>query len=150
MMADKKTRVFLDASVFIAAAGSKSGGSSLVSKICSGLHFSAVVSRKILLEAQINIRKKLPSEALLRFYKELDRLNPEVIEPLTKENLNNYNNIISTKDRHVLAGAIESKAGFLITLDRKHFKTEAIRKANLPVKIMTPGEFLEFVVEKYS
>ncbi|MDD3818789.1 MAG: PIN domain-containing protein [Actinomycetota bacterium] len=149
-MANKKNKVFLDASVFIAAAGSESGGSSLVLKICGGLHFSAVVSRKILLEAQINIRKKLPSEALLRFYKEIDRLNPEVINPLTEGNLSNYNDIITLKDCHVLAGAIESKASFLITLDRKHFKTEAIMKANLPVTIMTPGEFLEFVIEKYS
>jgi len=59
------------------------------------------------------------------------------------------NNIISLKDRHVLAGALESKASVLITLDRKHFKKESIRRANLPLTlIMTPKEFIEFVTEK--
>lgn len=149
-MTGEKKKVFLDASVFIAAAGSKSGGSSLVLKICGGLHFSAVVSRKILLEAQVNIRKKLSSEAILCFYKGIDKLDPEVIKSPTEENLSKYNSVIALKDRHVLAGALESKATFLITLDRKHFKTEAIRRANLPITIMTPKEFLEFVREKYK
>ena len=45
--------------------------------------------------------------------------------------------------------ALEGKATFLITLDRKHFQTEAIRKANLLITIMTPKEFLEFV-KKYT
>ena len=145
----KKDKVFLDASVFVAAAGSESGGSSLVLKICGGLRFSAIVSRKILLEAQINIRNKLSSEALLRFYKQLDKLNPEVMKPPTEENLSSCC-MIALKDRHVLAAALESKASFLITLDCKHFKTASLREANLPIAIMTPKEFLEFVREKYK
>jgi len=45
----------------------------------------------------------------------------------------------------VFASAIESKASFLITLDYKHFKTEAIERANLHIAIMTLKEFLEFL-----
>ena len=144
-----KKRVFLDASVFIAAAGSESGGSSIILEVCRGIKFSAVTSRRILLEAQRNIRKKLPSEAILRFYKEIANLNPEVIKLPTKERLSRYDDIIAFKDRHVLASALEGKANFLITLDRKHFQTEAIGKSNLPIAIMTPKEFLEFVKNYY-
>ena len=147
-MAGKK-KVFLDASIFIAAAGSASGGSSLILEVCRGLHFSAVVTRKILLEGRKNIRRKLSSEALLRFYKEIANLNPEIIRPPTKERLSQYDDIIALKDRHVLASALEGKAAFLITLDRKHFQTEAIRQANLSIIIMTPKEFLE-LVKKYK
>ena len=147
-MANKK-KVFLDASIFVAAAGSASGGSSLVLEVCKGFYFSAVVTRKILLEAQRNIHKKLSSEALLRFYKEIAILNPEVTGPPTRKELDQYNKIIALKDRHVLASALESKATFLITLDRKHFKTKDMRQANLPIIIMTPKEFLELVREKY-
>ncbi|MCJ7727459.1 MAG: PIN domain-containing protein [Actinobacteria bacterium] len=147
-MAGKK-KVFLDASIFIAAAGSASGGSSLILEVCRGLHFSAVVTRRILLEARRNIRRKLSSEALLRFYKEIANLDPDIIKPPTEERLNQYNDIIALKDRHVLASALEGKAAFLITLDRKHFQTEAIRKANLPITIMTPKEFLE-LIKKYK
>ena len=143
-MAGKK-KVFLDASIFIAAAGSASGGSSLILEVCRGLHFSAVITRRILLEAQRNIRKKLSSEAILRFYKEIANLDPEIIRPPTKERLSQYDDIIALKDQHVLASALERKAAFLITLDRKHFQTEAIRKANLPITIMTPKEFLELI-----
>jgi predicted nucleic acid-binding protein len=148
-MAGERKKVFLDASVFVAAAGSASGGSSLILEVCKGLGFSAVTTRKILLEAQRNIRKKMSSEALLRFYKEIGNLSLEVIKPPAKEKLSQYDNIITLKDRHVLAGALESRAAFLITLDRKHFQTEAIKQANLPITIMTPKEFLE-LVKKYQ
>jgi predicted nucleic acid-binding protein len=144
-MAGRKKEVLLDASIFVAAAGSASGGSSLVLEVCRGLRFTAVTTRKILLEAQRNIRKKLSSEALLRFYKEIGNLNPEIIEPPTKEKISQYDDVIALKDRHVLVSALESKAIFLITLDCKHFKTEAIRQANLPITIMAPKEFLELV-----
>jgi len=143
-MAGKK-KVFLEDSIFIAAAGSASGGSSLILEVCRGLHFSAVVTRRILLEARKNIRRKLSSEALLRFYKEIANLNPEIIRPPAKERLSQYDDIIALKDRHVLASALECKAAFLITLDQKHLQTEVIRQANLPITIMTPKEFLELV-----
>lgn len=144
-MADRKKKVLLDASIFVAAAGSASGGSSLVLEVCRGLRFSAVTTRKILLEAQRNIRKKLSPEALLRFYKEIGNLNPEIIKPPIKEKLSQYDDVIALKDRHVLVSALESKSNFLITLDRKHFQTDAIRQANLPITILTPKEFLELV-----
>ncbi|NQT67255.1 MAG: PIN domain-containing protein [Actinobacteria bacterium] len=140
-----KKKVFLDASIFVAAAGSASGGSSLILEVCRGLLFSAVTTRRILLEARRNIRKKLSSEAVLRFYKEIAKLNPEIIGPPAKESLSKYDDIISLKDRHVLSSALESKTAFLITLDRKHFQTETIRQANLSIIIMTPKEFLELV-----
>jgi predicted nucleic acid-binding protein len=64
--------------------------------------------------------------------------------------LSQYDGIIAIKDRHIIASAIKSDSDFLITLDRNHFQTEAIKKANLPVTIMTPKEFLEWVKEKYQ
>ncbi|MBT9169638.1 MAG: tRNA(fMet)-specific endonuclease VapC [Syntrophomonadaceae bacterium] len=149
-MAQKRKRVFLDASVFIAAAGSPSGGSSLVLEVCRGQIFSAVTTRKSLLEAQRNIRKKLSEEALLRFLRELAALDPEITSPSTKEELDRCEELIALKDRHVLAGALKSGASFLITLDRKHFQTEVIKQANLPITIMTPKDFLQWVKEKYE
>ena len=146
-MAGKK-KVFLDVSIFVAASGSASGGSSLILEVCKGICFSAATTRRILLEAQRNIRRKLSSEALICFYKEIAKLNPEIIRPPTKERLSKYDDVIALKDRHVLVGALESKATFLITLDCKHFQTEIIRQANLPIIIMTPKEFLE-MVKKY-
>lgn len=143
-----KKKVFLDASIFVAASGSASGGSSLILEVCKGICFSVATTRRILLEAQRNIRRKLSSEALIRFYKEIAKLNPEIIRPPTKERLSKYDDVIALKDHHVLVSVLESKATFLITLDRKHFQTETIRQANLPIIIMTTKEFLE-MVKKY-
>ena len=77
------------------------------------------------------------------FYKYIARLNPEINE--IPGELSKYDEIIAPKDRHVFASAIESKASFLITLDYKHFKAEAIERANLHIAIMTLKEFLEFL-----
>lgn len=146
-MVDKK-RVFIDASVFIAAAGSKSGGSFLVLEVCKGIYYNAFATRRILTEAQTNIRKKMPSEILIAFYKIIAALNPIIVE--TPEDLNPYNDLISLKDRHVLASAIDCGATFLITLDRRHFQTEVIKNANLDLNIMTPKEFLDFAKKEIS
>lgn len=43
---------------------------------------------------------------------------------------------------HVLSASIESKSDYLITLDRRYFFTEAIIRANLPIKIVTPKDFI--------
>jgi putative PIN family toxin of toxin-antitoxin system len=146
----KKKKVFLDASVLIAAAASPGGGSSLVLEVCRGRNFYAATTRKVLLEAQRNIRKKLSRDALLRFYKEIASLKAEIVNTATQEELSQYNDIITTKDSRVIACAVKCNADFLITLDRRHFQTEAIKKENLSVIIMTPKEFLAWVKEKYK
>jgi predicted nucleic acid-binding protein len=146
----RKKKVFLDASVLITAAASPDGGSSLVLEVCQGCYFHAATTRKVLLESQRNIRKKLSRDVLLRFYKEIAGLKAEIVYTATKEELSQYDGIIAIKDRHIIASAIKSDSDFLITLDRNHFQTEAIKKANLPVTIMTPKEFLEWVKEKYQ
>lgn len=146
----RKKKVFLDASVLIAAAASPDGGSSLVLEVCRGRNCHAATTRKVLLEAQRNIRKKFSSDILLIFYNEIANLKSKIVNPATQEELSQYDGIIAIKDRHVIACAIKCSAVFLITLDRKHFQTEAIKQANLPITIMTPKEFLDWVKEKYK
>lgn len=65
------SRLFIDASVFIAAAGSPEGGSSFVLELCKRGRFHAVCTKLVLLEAERNIHRKLGAEALLRFYQDL-------------------------------------------------------------------------------
>lgn len=66
----------MGASVWVAAAGSETGGSSLVLDICRGRRFAAQCSQKVLLEAQRNIRAKLAPDALARFYRLLAAVAP--------------------------------------------------------------------------
>ncbi len=143
---DARALVFIDASVWIAASGSPAGGSSLVLDICCGKHFAALCSQRVLLEAQTNIRNKLSTEALVRFYQLLAVLSPASVPPVSPEDEARYLSITSPKDAHVIASAVAGGATYVITLDRKHLANEQVRAAGLPFRVLLPGEFIHFVL----
>ena len=146
MPAESKRIVFLDASVLVAAAGSPSGGSALVIEVCGGQRFAAACSQRVLLEAQINIRSKLPTEAMVRFYKLLATLSPALVPPATASEEAKYAAWVASKDAHVIAAAVQSGAAFLISLDRRHLVNDQVRSAGLPLQILTPGEFIQHIL----
>ena len=145
-MSKGQSKIFLDASVFIASAKSPNGGSALVLRICQKKKFQAVSTLLVLTEAQRNIKKKFSDVELIRFYQEIANLSPKIVKPATTKELSEYSRIIEPKDAHVLAAAVRSGATFLVTLDRKHFMTSTIRNSGLPINILTPGEFLRRIV----
>jgi len=138
--------VFIDASVWIAAAGSPTGGSALVLDVCGGRRFTSLCSQRVLQEAQTNIRDKLPVEALVRFYKLLATVSPAIISPVTSEEESRYSSIVAEKDAHVVAAAVRGGAAYLVTLDRKHLANDETRGAGLPIQILLPGEFISLVL----
>jgi predicted nucleic acid-binding protein len=142
-MTPAKRRVFLDGSVLVAAAGSPSGGSALVIEICRGQRFAAICSQRVLLEAQINIRSKLPTEAMVRFYQLLAALSPMLIPPTTAEDEARYTAWIAAKDAHVIAAAVHGGTDFLLSLDRKHLVNDRMRSAGLLFQVLTPDEFIQ-------
>ena len=142
-MSCKKLKLFIDASVFIAASASKEGGSAALSKIYQKVSFTPVTTQAVLNESELNIKAKLGEEALLSFYK-LIAQTPLVLQPTpTLTERIKYHDIIHQKDAHVLAAALQGNCDYLITLDRKHFMTDKIQQAKLPIKILTPGDFLK-------
>jgi putative PIN family toxin of toxin-antitoxin system len=143
-------RLLLDASVWIAAAGSTTGGSAMILDLCGHGHIHSLASRLILLEAERNIRTKLGSEAVLRFYREIAALDLEVMETPNSQEIAVQCRIIDRKDAHVLATAVKGHVDFLLTLDRKHFMSPKVLHTGLPFQIMTPGDFLKFWVEKHG
>ena len=141
-----KESVFIDASVWIAAAGSPTGGSSLVLEICCGQRFRALCSQRVLQEAQTNIRAKLPVEALVCFYRLLAAAEPGIVSPVAPDEEVQYGGIIAEKDAHVVAAAVREGAAYLVTLDRKHLANDETRRAGLPFQILLPGEFINLVL----
>jgi predicted nucleic acid-binding protein len=141
-----KAGVFIDASVWIAAASSPTGGSSLVLEICTGRHFACLCSQRVLQEAQTNIRDKLPVEALVRFYRLLAAAEPGIVSPVAPDEEVQYGGIIAEKDAHVVAAAVRGGAAYLVTLDRKHLANVEVRGAGLPIQILLPGEFIHLVL----
>ncbi len=134
--------LFLDASVLIAAAGSRTGGSALILELCRHRKAKAKTSHLVLLEAERNIRAKLGPDVLLRFYQEIVSIDIELVETPTPHEIAAQRRIIDPKDAHVLAAAVKGDVAFLLTLDRKHFISPKVIQAGLPFQIMTPGDFL--------
>lgn len=97
-------RLFLDASVLIAASGSRTGASSLAMALCRQGHYRAITSRRVLLESERNIRTKLGRAALLRFYEEIGSADLELVDPDPGE-VGECAAITDPKDAYVLAGA---------------------------------------------
>jgi len=54
----------------------------------------------------------------------------------------NFLKIINRKDAYVLEGARRAKADFLVTLDKKDFLTEKVKRIKLPFEILTPGQLI--------
>ena len=139
-------RLFLDASVLIAASGSLTGASALVLALCRHRRAKAVSSRLVLWEAERNIRGKLGEGVLLRFYQEIASLDLDLLEAPTPQEIAVQSQIIDPKDAHVLAAALKGAVEALLTLDRKHFLSPPVLQAGLPFPIMTPGTFLRRLV----
>jgi predicted nucleic acid-binding protein len=142
-MAGPRPRLFLDASVSIAASGSPEGGSALVLELCRAGLAIPLLTRLVLREAERNIQEKLDREVLLRFYRLIADLEAELVPMPGVEDLQAASQVVSQKDAHVLAGARAGGATHLITLDRRHFLKPDQRAAMLPILACTPGEFLQ-------
>src|SRR3990172_2344351 len=117
-------RLFVDGSVLIAAAASPEGGSALILEIRRAGQATPLLTRLVLRESERAIQSKLEREVLLRFYRLIADLEPELIPVPSADDLQSASQVISPKDAHVLAGATAGAARHLITLDRKHFLQE--------------------------
>ncbi len=142
-----QVKVFLDTNVIISGFLTEEGIPKIILDLISlGLpEIKAVTGQFNLLELRRNIRKKIPTLAET-FEDTLRKINLEPVPLPEKEMVDKYKDIISFKDAPVLASAIKSGCAYCIT-GNKHFKTEKLRKAKLPIKIVTPLEFLDIIAE---
>jgi predicted nucleic acid-binding protein len=138
------TTLFFDASVLVAGAHSEEGGSALLLDACELSGFTAQVTSLVVLEANHVLERDFPPRSLARFYNYLAQIEWEVLPVPPGETLQEYGSMIDQKDLHVLAAAAEGKSEFLLTLDRKHVLSaaNAVEKADLPIRILTPGDFI--------
>jgi predicted nucleic acid-binding protein len=135
-------KLFVDASVFIAAAASPTGGSAAVLKLGQRRRVRLFGSRLVLIEAERNIRLKLPQEILRQFYIQIGSIDLKLVKPPNADEITAARAIVAEKDAHVLAAAVKGRVNVLVTLDRKHLLTDTVRRAS-PIPIQTPGDFLQ-------
>ena len=116
MDCDRATRLFFDATCVVAAAGSPTGGSSFLLTLCLRGLLVVIVSRPVLIEARRNIEAKLPRPALDRYRALRRRVLRSLVPVAVPLAQRRYGALVSSKDAHVLAAALEAGAAALITL----------------------------------
>ena len=139
-------RVFLDANVYFAGCVSPQGGSALVLQLARRGRIQVVASRLVLREADRNLRRKSHRRNVNAFRQFLNATELSIIPTPDDTMLAKYEAVIHPKDVPILAAAIEAKVDYLVTLDRKHFLTTAVRARAEGIKVLTPGEFLKHLL----
>lgn len=134
------TTVFLDATCWVAAAGNPAGGSARLLRESEAGECVIAVTAAVLVEAERNIRAKMPADALTRFMEWVGRANLNTVAPTSEQEEAVWLGIVAAKDAHVLAGALKARADVLVTLDRKHILTDAVRNT-FPIPVRDTREF---------
>jgi len=133
-------RVFLDANILFAAAYSPDGLSALLVELGAAGRVILLTSPLAIIEAERNLEAKRPA-ALPALRKSLTAVRvvsepaPADVERLTPPEL-------SAKDRPLLAAAIVAHATHFVTGDVGDFGRFMDRRAQLPLRVMTPRQFL--------
>lgn len=137
------SRVFLDANIYFTASRSPSGGSSVICELIKQKKLTLFATKQVLKEAKQNLGEKEDLKVNLRFYDLINTLKPKIVNIKKQQAEENFLKIINQKDCLVLEGASKAKVNFLVTLDRKDFFTNEIKKAKLPFEIVTPGDLIK-------
>ncbi|OGM23502.1 hypothetical protein A2961_00490 [Candidatus Woesebacteria bacterium RIFCSPLOWO2_01_FULL_39_21] len=130
---------FFDSSVLFSAVYSPTGGSS---KLFTIKDLNLTTSRIVLAGVERNVRNKLESYHLGRFFRLVEKLKILDIEPNIKD-ISKAESVIVKKDAVILSQAKASRLDYLFTLDRKHFLNEKVEKFTEPIKVMTPKMYFQ-------
>ena len=137
----KISKVFIDSSVLIASAISPTGSArDLIMKSFRN-ELKVAVSDLVIEETQRNLANKAP-KALPALQLFLEVLNPEVSP--TRALVLKVSKVVEVKDAPIAAGAISSKADYLVSFDRKHLlqHKEEI-KTHFKAKVVTPDDLIK-------
>lgn len=137
-------KLFLDANIFFAAVCSKTGASNFLFQISEAGNFQLVSNSYAIGEARRNIDHKLGGHKLADFLGLISCLSAidQKVE-FNSDIMGLYGSLMPAKDLPILLGAVTSGSDFLVTLDRKDFKTKKLQEANLPFLILATGEFIK-------
>lgn len=143
-MISKVDLLFLDANIFFAATASEHGASRALFRLAEKKLLAVVTNEYALIEAKVNLIRKLGEASLSQFYRLVSILSAiDKVRPSAAE-VNRLSKFINTKDLPILASALRTKADYLISLDRKAFFSEPISKRKLLLNFMLPGDYMKF------
>ena len=138
-------KIFLDANILIAAAGSDSGASRYLFSVAErDPRWQLVTSAYALAEARANVLTKLPA-SYSAFASLITAPTLTIVHPPSEAILKLTRGLVPRKDEAILAAAISCSAEALCTLDKKDSHTPKLKqhakKWNL--RIVLPKDLLE-------
>ena len=137
-------RIFADANLLIAGAGSRTRASRAVLTMAEIGLFKLLVSRQVLDECERNLRKKLPS-ALPTFTELLAAIGPEILPDPPPDETIRWEALIEAKDTPILAAAVLANPDRFLTLNTKDFTPEVADQSGLIIQ--KPGDFVQEIRE---
>lgn len=140
-------KVFLDSSVWFAAAFSPNGGSSEVAHRLAAGQITVIVTKQVIAETVRNLQAKGNPVALGRFFDLYAEVRPTAVEP-KQSRIRKAEAVINRKDVPILAGAKTSNCQYLVTLDRRHFFTDEVAQFAKPTEILLPRDLLEKISDQ--
>ncbi len=135
------TKVFLDASVIIAAILSSGGGSAKILSLASKGKILAIVSQTVVLEVLEHKEKIGKTEIEINDFVIQNKI--VVREEISYEEAGEYFESVEKDDAHLVAGAKLTKCDYLISLDKKHVLS--LNDKFSPLKITDPKGFLSTI-----
>ena len=101
-----------------------------------------MASKVVLAEVERNVRAKLRSHHLERFFRLVDKL--EIVSGLPEKRLvNQAERVIAEKDAVILAEAKRVGVDYIVSLDKRDFLTNKVREWLKPQRVVTPKMILE-------
>ena len=133
--------VFVDSDVIISSLISQNGAAYvLINNSQLKLFISDVSFRELkIVVKRLNLNEDKLEELINKKFKVI-RLTQKL--DIIKEKYAEF--VMDINDSHIVAGAVGSKAKFLITYNLKHFKSDKI-KLDFECLLMNPAEFLQYL-----
>jgi predicted nucleic acid-binding protein len=138
----ERSRIFLDSSVLIAGAASRTGASRAILMLTEIGFLNLVVSQQVLEEVERNLTEKLP-RALAYYNEVVLSLDLKVLENPNPADVEACKAIIQhADDAPILAAAMMAQPSRFITLKTKHFIDDPRVPEASGLNIETPGELV--------
>jgi predicted nucleic acid-binding protein len=133
-------RIFVDSSVIIAGAFSRTGASHVVLTMAEVGLFQVIISRQVVDECERNLRSKLPA-GLPVFAELLGNANVVVIDDPSPAESTPWLAYIEVKDAPIIAAAVQAKVDRLLTLNFRDFTPQVAQASGLIIQL--PRDFVQ-------
>jgi predicted nucleic acid-binding protein len=140
--------LFFDSSALFAGVVSASGASRALLLLAEAGLVSIIVSEQVVAETERAVARKIP-RALSNYREALRATGLRIVKDPSPKEIQAHKNIISHQtDVPIIVAAMQVKADYLVTLNRRHFVDDPGVAARPGLRIGAPAEALAWVRQR--